>query len=129
MHTSVEKGPPVGVLTEWVQPQNLRWAPWRVPGFGIALAILILNLLDALFTLAFLQLGLAEEANPLMSLVYRSSPLGFVLVKLAMVQLGVMILQMNHRVRLAQYALNAGVTIYVCIVAYHLAFIANLALR
>jgi len=100
-----------------------------VPGFGIALAILILNLLDALFTLAFLQLGLAEEANPLMSLVYRSSPLGFVLVKLAMVQLGVMILQMNHRFRLAQYALNAGVTIYVCIVAYHLAFIANLALR
>ncbi len=116
-------------LTEWAEPQNLRGATWRVPGLGISIAILILNLLDALFTLAFLKLGLAEEANPLMSLVYRSSPLGFVLIKLAMVQLGVMILHSNRRFRLAQYALNGGATIYVCIVSYHLAFIANLAVR
>lgn len=118
----------MAVLTDWAGRQSLR-GPWTLPGFGISVAILVLNLFDALFTLAFLQLELAEEANPLMSFAYRNSPLGFVLIKLAMVQLGIMILHLNRRFRAAQYALNLGAAVYACIVCYHVAFIANLALR
>src|SRR5215831_18164758 len=103
--------------------------PWNLPGFGICLAILLLNLLDALFTLAFLQFNLAEEANPLMSLAYRSSPVGFVLLKLAMVQVGILILHHNRRVPVAQHSLNAVAAVYVGIVSYHLTFVAHLAWR
>jgi hypothetical protein len=109
--------------------QNLRSGPWNLPGFGISMLILVLNLMDALFTLAYLQLNLAEEANPLMSLAYRSSPVGFVVIKLAMVQLGIMILHLNRQFRAAQYALNLGAAVYAGIVSYHVAFIAHLALR
>ena len=35
-----------------------------------SVALLVLNLLDGLFTLIFLQLGVAEELNPLMRLAY-----------------------------------------------------------
>ena len=103
--------------------------PWTLPGFGICSAVLLLNLLDALLTLAFLQLGLAEEANPLMNLVYRASPMGFVLLKLAMVQAGILILHYHRRLPIAPHALYGVAAVYVGIVSYHLAFVAHLAWR
>lgn len=103
--------------------------PWNLPGFGICVTVLLLNLLDALFTLAFLQFDLAEEANPLMSFAYHSSPVGFVLLKLAMVQAGILILHRNRRLAVAQYALNAVAAVYVGIVSYHLAFATHLVWR
>lgn len=119
----------VAVFTDWAARQSFRGGPWTLPGFGVSVAVLILNLFDTLFTLAFLQLELADEANPLMSLAYRSSPLSFVLIKLSMVQLGIMILHFNRRFRAAQYALNLGAAVYAGIVCYHLAFVTHLALR
>ena len=96
---------------------------------GICLAILLLNVVDAMCTLTFLQLGLAEEANPLMRLAYRSSPVGFVLLKLAMVHAGVLILYLNRESRVSRHALQTGVAAYLAIVSYELAFIAHLFLR
>lgn len=116
-------------VTQRFARESIPTGPWNLPGFGISIAILLLNLLDALFTLAFLQFDLAEEANPLMNLAYRNSPLGFLLLKLAMVQVGVLILHHNRHVRVAQHALNAVAAVYVGIVSYHLAFVAHLALR
>jgi Domain of unknown function (DUF5658) len=103
--------------------------PWTLPGFGLCAAILLLNLMDALFTLMFLQSGLAEEANPLMDLVYRISPTAFVLLKLAMVQAGILILHYHRRVPIAQHALHGVAAVYVAIVGYHFAFVAHLAWR
>lgn len=40
----------------------------------LAAGTLGLNLMDALFTLIYGQLQLAEEVNPLMSLAYRTDP-------------------------------------------------------
>jgi hypothetical protein len=95
----------------------------------LCLAILLLNVVDAMCTLSFLQQGFAEEANPLMRLAYRSSPAGFVLLKLAMVHAGVLILYIHRESKVARYALQSGVAAYVAIVSYEFAFVAHLFLR
>jgi hypothetical protein len=103
--------------------------PWTLPGFGLCSVILLLNLIDTLLTLAFVQFGLAEEANPLMNLTYRASPLLFVLLKLAMVQAGILILHYHRRLAIAQRALQGLVAVYVGLVSYQLAFVAHLTWR
>ena len=103
--------------------------PWALPGFGVCSLILLLNLVDTLLTLAFVQFGLAEEANPLMNLMYRASPLLFVLLKLAMVQAGILILHYYRRLPIAQRALQGLVAVYVGLVSYQLAFVAHLTWR
>jgi hypothetical protein len=119
----------MAVFTERFVRANIPAGPWSLPGFGICVTVLLLNLFDALFTLAFLQFDLAEEANPLMSFAYRSSPVGFVLLKLAMVQAGILILHHNRRLPVAQHALHAVAAVYVGIVSYHLAFVTHLVWR
>jgi len=103
--------------------------PWTLPGFGLCSVILLLNLSDTLLTLAFVHFGLAEEANPLMNLMYRASPLLFVLLKLAMVQAGILILHYYRRLPIAQRALQGLVAVYVGLVSYQLAFVAHLTWR
>jgi hypothetical protein len=92
----------------------------------LAVGVLILNLLDALFTLTYLQLQLAEEVNPLMSLAYRGSPVWFVAAKLGLVQLGLLVLFVNRQSHLARFALSGAAVVYSGIVSYHLAFLAKL---
>jgi Na+/H+ antiporter NhaB len=87
----------------------------------MALALLVLNLTDGLFTLTFLQLGVAEELNPLMRLAYERSPLLFMAFKLAIVSTGVALLCAHQGHRLASWALRAGAALYALINLYHLA--------
>lgn len=96
------------------------------PLVGVAMALMALNLTDGLFTLTFLQLGMAEELNPLMRLAYERSPLLFMGSKLALVSAGVALLCAHHPQRLARWALRAGLALYVLINLYHLAFLAHL---
>ncbi|MFZ5472288.1 MAG: DUF5658 family protein [Myxococcota bacterium] len=86
-------------------------------------ALLFLNLADGLFTLTFLQLELAEEANPLMRFAYQGSPLLFMVVKLAVVSGGVCLLWKNRDCVAAKGALTVGLTFYAAIIAWHLAFL------
>lgn len=86
-------------------------------------ALLFLNLLDGIFTLVFLQMGVAQELNPLMRMAYEVSPLVFMLVKVGVVELGVLVLLMHRQYRFARWALNAGAFLYAAIVVYHLAFL------
>lgn len=90
-------------------------------------ALLLLNLADALFTLAFLQLHLAEEANPLMAAAYAGSPVLFLAVKLALVHSGAVLLWIHRATAAARGALAAGVALYAAIVVYHCSFAARLA--
>ena len=94
------------------------------PVIGVAALLLLLNLTDGLFTLTFLQLGVAEELNPLMRVAYERSPLLFMGFKLAIVGTGVALLCAHHEHRLAQWALKAGLGLYAVINVYHLAFVA-----
>lgn len=91
------------------------------------IALLVLNLLDGLFTLAFLQAGVAEEANPLMRMAYEHSPAAFMGIKLALVNAGAAMLWMNRGTLAARAALGGGVLMYAAIVAYHCSFLLAVA--
>ena len=57
---------------------------------------LVLNVLDAIFTLNWVQRGQAQEANPLMDIII-SNPVLFVCVKMSLVNLGCYLLWQRHR--------------------------------
>ena len=85
-----------------------------------AAAILVLNLIDAVFTLAYTQAGLAVEGNPLMEVVLSRTPVGFVMVKMAIVSLGVLLLWRLQRRRAAVIGMMGAATAYFCLFVYHL---------
>jgi len=60
-------------------PEQFRWL------LGIVKVVLALNLLDAIFTLFWINAGLAREANPLLAEIVRDHPVGFAIVKLGLV--------------------------------------------
>ena len=88
--------------------------------------LLIGNLLDGLCTLVLLQLNLASEANPLLAWVYGMSPVSFMVMKLAMVQSGLLMLWMHRHVKVAQVALQVSAGTYAAVVLYHVAFVVRL---
>src|SRR5262245_48399640 len=94
---------------------------------GKLAALLVLNLADALFTLSFLQLRVAEEANPLMRAAYAGSPVLFLGLKLLLVHSGALLLWIHRGAAAARVALAAGVGLYAAIVIYHCSFAARLA--
>lgn len=96
---------------------------------GETTALLVLNLIDGIFTLVFLQLGVAQELNPLMRLAYGVSPLAFMLLKVGVVELGMTVLCLHRQYRFARWALSAGAVMYAGIVVYHLAFLTSVAQR
>lgn len=108
--------------------QRTEWKPSYAETFRLsqaAVALLVLNLLDGLFTLTFLQLGVAEEVNPLMRAAYESSPLSFMVSKLAIVSTGLLLLCIHRHVGASQWAIRLGAAVYAGINIYHLAFVAH----
>jgi hypothetical protein len=98
---------------------------WMLAAGGV---ILVLNLFDAIFTIVYTRVGVAVESNPLMSKILISSPVLFMVAKLALVSLGVMLLwRLRHR-RAAAIGLFATTTAYVTLIAYHLNAIEHLSL-
>ena len=92
-------------------------------GRGVAAAgmLVLLNLVDGVFTHVFLQAGVGTELNPLMRLVYDDSPTLFFLCKVFAVGTAVWILQRHApRVALARSALAGGVALYGLVCALHL---------
>lgn len=87
---------------------------------GPVLALLVLNLLDAAFTNAFLASGLMTEANPLMRAAWESSPGVFLAAKLALVNLGTLALWMGRRRLLPAMALLVCLSAYSAVIVYHL---------
>lgn len=111
--------------------QVTRWAGIEGASFHISPAaalLLVLNLLDGLFTLTFLQLEVAEELNPLMRVAYECSPLVFMCSKVSIVSLGLTLLCLHRSLRISQRAIQAGAALYAVIDVYHLAFLAHLCL-
>jgi hypothetical protein len=81
--------------------------------------VVVLNLLDALWTITFLEAGVADEANPLMVSALTHGPVGFMAFKLALVSLSVLLLWRLRRHRSAALALWSGAMAYAVVVAYH----------
>lgn len=96
--------------------------------FGIAAAVLLIfNLLDAIFTLGYVQLGAATEANPLMALPLGNGPLAFMFIKISLVSCCVALLWRLHSHRAASFAMFAGAGIYSVLICYHLSAIRMVA--
>jgi hypothetical protein len=91
-----------------------------------SVALLLLNLMDGLFTTLFLQLAVAEELNPLMRVAYEQSPLLFMVAKMAVVNAGLLLLCLHRRMRSSRLAIRAGAVVYAAINAYHLALLVHL---
>jgi len=85
-----------------------------------AVAILVFNLLDATFTLVWTLSGLAVEANPLMDQVLAHSPVRFMVVKMALVSLGLLLLWRLRWRRAARFAIVGSALAYTVLLTYHL---------
>jgi hypothetical protein len=83
-------------------------------------AVLVLNLIDGVITLALVTTGTATEANPLMAVALEDwGPVPFMMVKLAMVSLGVLLLwRLRHR-RSALVAMGSAAAVYAALLLYH----------
>ena len=79
MQTGSAPGPPAFSVGT---PEQFRWL------LGIIKAVLVLNLLDALFTLVWVRAGLATEANGLIDELVNHHAVLFICVKLGLVGLG-----------------------------------------
>jgi hypothetical protein len=89
--------------------------------------LLVGNLLDGLFTLLFLELNVAREANPLMSWAYSGSPLLFMAAKLGLVHAGLVLLCLYRGVYRVEVVEKAGALLYGSIVCYELACLGSVA--
>ena len=103
-------------------PQQFAWLR------GIVMAVLVLNLLDAVFTLFWVYAGLAREANPLLRDLIEASPLAFVGIKLGLVGLGSALLWRHRKRPLAVVAIFLSFLIYYGLLLWHLEFL-GLVLR
>jgi len=90
----------------------------------MAVALLMLNLLDALFTSVYLKAGVATELNPIMRTAWEGAPVVFWLLKLGLASIGVFLLTRLRR-WVAGLSLQACLVIYAMVVAYHLLFAAR----
>lgn len=95
-------------------PQHFGWLQ------GIVKSVVVLNLLDAVFTLWWVRLGLAEEANALLRDLVSERPVMFMLVKLVLVSLGAIFLWLRRRQAFAVIAIFAVFFIYYLVLLHHL---------
>jgi hypothetical protein len=92
---------------------------------GLVWAILALNLLDAVFTLVWVQGGHAREANALVRELVEQRPVHFLLTKIALVSLGSFLLWRLRGRPLAVVAIFAAFLVYYFVLLYHLRFLST----
>lgn len=84
-----------------------------------ACVVIVLNMLDAVWTLAFIRVGAAGEGNPLMDQALSHGPVLFMAAKLALVSLSVHLLwRLRHR-RAAAIGMFSAALTYALICGYH----------
>ena len=80
---------------------------------------IVLNLIDAMFTIHWIERGEAAEANPLMNLII-SQPVLFVCVKTALVSFGCYLLWSRHRRPIAIVSIIIAFLAYYAVLLHHL---------
>ena len=97
--------------------EHFRWLGWVVK------AALVLNLLDAVFTLVWVGSGVAEEANPLLAELVVERPVLFVVTKLTLVSGASWLLWQNRDRPLAVAAIFLSFGVYYAILVHHLGYL------
>lgn len=105
------RGMPIGT------PQHFRWLQ------GIVWVVLALNLADALFTVLWIQRGLASEANPLLAELAHGHPLAFIAAKLTVVTLGSLLLWLHRQRPLAVIFIFVAFGVYYAVLLAHIGFL------
>ena len=98
-------------------PEQFRWL------LGIVKVILALNLLDAIFTLTWINAGLAREANPLLAEIVRNHPVRFAAVKLGLVAGGSLLLWRYRSRPLAVVGIFVAFLVYYLLLLYHIGYL------
>ena len=99
----------------WVGTKDqFQWLEWFIK------ATLVMNVLDAVFTIYWISDHKAVEANPLLATLAHQYPLTFVLVKLTLVSLGSLLLWRLRKRPLAVIAIFAAFLGYYFLLVYHL---------
>jgi Domain of unknown function (DUF5658) len=98
-------------------PQHFRWL------HGIVKIVLVLNLLDVVFTLLWVWSGLAKEANPLLRELVHTSPVGFATAKLVGVGLASLLLWRLRERPLAVVAIFLAFLAYYALLLAHIGFL------
>jgi hypothetical protein len=96
--------------------QHYRWLN------GIVRALIVFNLLDAIFTLFWVRAGLAREANAAMRMLVNEYSVLFVLAKLALFSLSSMLLWRLRNHATAVIALFVAFVLYYLVLLHHLTF-------
>ena len=97
-------------------PRHFRWLAWLIG------AVLVLNLLDAGFTLLWVRADLADESNPLIQQLVEQHPVLFVAAKMALVGLGSTLLWLSRHRPAAVVGIFAVFLVYYALLLYHLGF-------
>jgi len=93
---------------------------------GIVKAVLVLNLLDAMFTLVWVRAGLAQEANLMIDQLVNEHALAFFGVKLGLVGMGSWLLWKRRENATAVVSIFIAFLVYYGILLYHLHYAATL---
>lgn len=101
-------------------PEHFAWLQ------AIVKAVLVLNLLDAIFTLLWVQAGLALESNLLIDKLVDHYPLAFFGVKLGLVGMGSWLLWSRRQRPFAVIAIFIAFLAYYGVLLYHLQYAATL---
>jgi hypothetical protein len=100
--------------------QHYRWL------HGIVKSVLVLNLLDAIFTLMWVQGGLAREANLMIDRLMEGYGFAFIAVKLGLVGMGSWLLWQRREHPTAVVAIFVAFGAYYLVLLYHLQYAATL---
>jgi len=102
--------------------QHFRWLQ------GIIKWLLVLNLLDGLFTLVWVQYFYAEEFNVMLRDLAHGKMVLFMVVKLTLVSLGSLFLWRNRNHPLAVVAIFLAFFVYYLVLLYHLQYTTSVLL-
>jgi hypothetical protein len=93
---------------------------------GIVKAVLVLNLLDATFTLLWVRSGLAREDNLMIDRLLARNPVGFVALKVALVGMGSWLLWQWRNRASAVVAIFIAFMAYYMVLLYHVRYAATI---
>ena len=101
-------------------PEQFTWL------HGVVKTLLVLNLLDALFTLVWVRFGFAREENLMIDRLIDHQPLVFIAVKLGLVAMGSWLLWQRRDRPTAVVAIFVAFLVYYLILLYHVQYAATL---
>jgi hypothetical protein len=88
-------------------------------------SLVIMNFLDAVFTLYWVEGGWATELNPVMAEALYMGPMAFILIKIGLVSLAVALLWIRRKEKIARLLVPPLTFVYCCVVTIHLLFMGN----